>query len=356
MVSPTIPIAKQSDGLRPVSPAICTGVRPGAWFQNCQKWDNAAIGYRSEMNLDKLRAMQIFSRVVEANSFAGAARSLSLPRSTISRTLQELEAALGVSLLQRTTRTLSMTPNGSLYYDHCRRILDDIDGVESVLADSTAQPRGLLRVDMTSSFARAIVMPALDGFLARYPEIDLALTLGDRPVQLVREGVDCVVRSGIPESSALLVARRLGSFDWITCAAPGYLARYGAPHTLDDLAQHRIIGFQSGRSGRADDWIVEVDGEARTVAAGARLMVNETDAYLSCALEGLGLVRVASYLAAPQLRAGRLVRVLPDYGSAPVPLSLIYPQNRQVSSSVRAFADWLAALVRELQPGWQLAA
>lgn len=298
--------------------------------------------------------MQIFARVVESYSFAGAARSLSLPRSTISRSIQELEAALGVSLLQRTTRTLNLTPNGSLYYDHCRRILDQIDGVESVLADGAGKPRGLLRVDMTASFARAIVVPALDTFLARYPDVDLTLTLGDRPVELVQEGVDCVVRAGTPESSALLVARKLGSFDWITCAAPGYLQRHGTPGALDDLARHRIIGFQSGRSGRAGDWTFEVDGELRTVDAGGRLTVNETDVYLNCALGGLGLIRVASYLAAPHVRAGRLIQVLQHCHGVSVPLSLLYPQNRHLSSAIRAFADWLRELVRELEPGWQL--
>lgn len=306
--------------------------------------------------MDKLRAMQIFTRVVEAHSFAGAARSLSLPRSTISRSIQELETALGVSLLQRTTRTLSLTPNGSLYYDHCRRVLDDIDSVEGALSDSTARPRGLLRVDMTPSFARAVVIPALQRFLARYPEIDLVLTLGDRPVELVQEGVDCVVRAGTPHSSALLVARRIGRFDWIVCAAPAYLALHGQPQVPQDLARHQTIGYQSGRTGRAGDWTFEAGGEQRTVGAGGRVTVNETDAYLHCALEGLGLVRVASYLAAPHVRAGRLVQVLSGYRGAPVPLSLIYPQNRHLSSAVRAFADWLGELVRELEPGWQLPA
>lgn len=296
--------------------------------------------------MDKLRAMHIFSRVVEARSFAGAARSLSLPRSTISRSIQDLEAALGASLLQRTTRTLRLTPNGSLYYDHCQRILREIDEIEGTLSDGAATPRGPLRVDMTGSFARALVIPALRDFGARYPDIELSLTLDDRPVELIREGVDCAVRAGALDASPLLVARRIGSFDWIACASPDYLRRHPAPRSLDELAHHDIVGFQSGRGGRANGWLFDVD-------AAPRLTVNETDAYLDCGLAGLGLIRIASYLAAPHLRAGRLVRVLAGHRDEPAPLSLVYPQNRHPSSAVRAFADWLGELYRARAPEWQ---
>jgi LysR family transcriptional regulator for bpeEF and oprC len=268
--------------------------------------------------MDKLRAMQIFSRVVEARSFAGAANILAVPRSTISRAIQELEASLGVRLLQRTTRTLHVTPNGSLYYDHCQRILGAIEGVEAALSDSTAAPRGLLRVE------------------------------------LVQEGVDCVVRAGTPASSALLVARHLGSFDWITCASPDYLARRGTPDSIDALDGHDIVGYQSAATGRATDWRFTVDGAERTIAAGARLIVNDTDAYLGCGLEGLGLIRVASYVALPHLKAGRLVRVLPAVQGPPVPLSLIYPQDRHLASTVRAFADWLGQQVHAQQRTWHI--
>jgi len=303
--------------------------------------------------MDKLRAMQIFSRVVEAQSFAGAARILAVPRSTVSRSLQELEAALGVRLLQRTTRTLHLTPNGSLYYDHCQRILSEIEGVETALADSTVTPRGLVRADMTSSFARAVVLPGLRDFQARYPGIDLTLTLGDRPVELVQEGVDCVVRAGTPAASALLVARHLGSFDWIACASPDYLARRGTPHSLEALQAHDIVGYQSALTGRTAGWCFTVDGAEHTIAPGARLVVNDTDAYLGCGLEGLGVIRIASYLALPHLAAGRLVRVLPALQGPPVPLSLIYPQDRHLASTVRAFAEWLGERVRTQQADWQ---
>lgn len=296
--------------------------------------------------------MQIFSRVVESHSFAGAAKSLSIPRSTVSRSIQDLETFLGVSLLQRTTRTLSLTPNGSLYYDHCQRILGEVQSIEETLSESTLKPRGRLRIDMTSSFARLVVLPALRTFQARYPEIDLVLTLGDRTVDLIQEGVDCVVRAGVPESSALLVARKVGSFEWITCASPDYLEQHGVPQSLDELNHHQLVEFHSGRTGRATDWRFNVDGEERVISISGNLAVNDTDAYVTCGVEGLGLIRIANYLAIPHLRTGRLVPVLEQYKGPSVPLSVIYPQNRHLSSAVRAFVAWINELLRQVAPDW----
>jgi len=197
---------------------------------------------------------------------------------------------------------------------------------------------------MTATFARTIVLPALRDFQERHPDLALVLTLGDRPIDLVADGVDCVVRAGIPASSALLVARRVGSFAWVTCASPAYLARRGTPASLAALSQHDIIEFHSGTTGRATDWHCMVDGEERAIPVRGSLAVNDTDAYVSCGLEGLGLIRIADYLAEAHLASGRLVSVLPQVGSPDVPLSVIYPQNRHLPPAVRAFVTWLAAL------------
>ncbi|MGK5025389.1 LysR substrate-binding domain-containing protein [Janthinobacterium sp. RB2R34] len=297
--------------------------------------------------MDKIRAMKIFSRVVEAGSFAGAAKTLSLPRSTVSRSVQELEKALGVSLLQRTTRSLRLTSNGSFYHDHCRQMLQEIESVEASLSDSTMQPRGRLRVDMTSSFARTVVLPTIDGFLTRYPNLDIVLTLGDRPVDIIQEGLDCVVRSGTPESSALLVAKHIGSFDWITCASPDYLAQHGMPRSLEDLGHHHVIEFHSGRTGRAIEWCFGAENGEHLFRSRGRLAVNDTDAYISCGLEGLGIIRIAGFLARPHLKAGNLVRILPDEHGLPVPLSVLYPRSRHLSPAVRAFVDWMTVLLQD---------
>ena len=304
--------------------------------------------------MDKLRAMQRFVRVVEMNGFANAANGLSMPPSTVSRVIKDLESHLGARLLQRTTRTLSLTPDGILYYDHCRRILSEVDVVESALSGSTVPPRGKLRVDMPLSLARRVVLPAIRDFQDRYPDIDLALTLGDRPVDLVQEGVDCVLRAGIPESSAVLVARRIGSFEWVTCASPKYLKNHGEPKSLEDLRSHRLVQFLSGRNGRSVDWHFLVDGEERTVRVSGNLAVNDTDAYVTCGLEGLGLIRIANFIAQSYLRDGRLVSILGAYGAPEVPLSIMYPQNRHLSPSVRAFVSWISLLVGEAEPTWRL--
>ena len=302
--------------------------------------------------MDRIRAMQIFARVVESHSFAGAAKSLSIPRSTVSRSIQDLETFLGASLLQRTTRTLNLTADGSLYYEHCQRVLGEVAQVEASLSSGKGKPGGRLRIDMTASFARLIVLPAIKTFQARYPQVDLVLTLGDRPVELIQEGVDCVVRAGVPASSALLVARQVGSFEWLTCASPAYMAQHGAPCSLEELAEHQLVEFHSGRTGRSLDWRFTVDGEERAIAVQGKLAVNDTEAYLTCGLEGLGLIRIANFLAVPHLRSGRLIQVLEQYRSPPVPLSVIYPQNRHLSPAVRAFVQWLGELLREVEPGW----
>lgn len=292
--------------------------------------------------MDRLRMMQIFLRVVDARSFAGAAKSLSMPRSTVSRAIQNLESAVGVSLLQRTTRMLGVTPNGSVYYDHCQLILGEIDNLDFNLSGAVLPARGTLRVDMTASFARMIVLPAMHDFQAQYSDLALVITLSDRPVHLVEEGVDCVIRAGTPAVSPLLIARTIGSFEWVTCAAPTYLARHGAPASLAELAQHQTIEFHSGRSGRATDWHFIVDGKEIAVPVHGSLAVNDTDAYMRCGLEGLGLIRIARYLAQPHLASGRLVEVLAQYGSPSVPLSVMYPQSRHVPPAVRAFVAWIA--------------
>lgn len=294
--------------------------------------------------------MQIFARVVEAGSFAAAAKTLSIPRSTVSRSIQALEADLGVSLLQRTTRSLRLTPNGSFYYDHCRQVLLEMDKVAAALSAGATQLRGKLRVDMTSSFARAVVLPAIEKFLSRYPDLDIVLTLGDRPVDLIQEGLDCVVRAGAPQSSALLVAKRIGSYEWITCASPAYLKQHGIPLSLGDLSSHRIVEFHSGRTGRATDWhFVSPDGE-QVLGTRGRLAVDDTDAYISCGVEGLGLIRIASFLAAPLIETGRLIRVLPDHHGPQVPLSVLYPRDRHLSPLLRTFVDWMAGLLRDEKP------
>lgn len=304
--------------------------------------------------MDRLQAMRVFSRVVEVNSFIRAADSLDMPASSVTRVIKELENYLGVSLLQRTTRQVGLTDAGSLYYDHCRRLLAELEAVESSFPGSGGRPRGKLRVDMTASLARLFVIPAIRQFQQAYPDIELTLTLGDRTVDLIQEGVDCVIRAGIPRDSTTLVARRIAGFRWITCASPGYLNRHGYPRSFEDLRNHRAVGYLSGRSGRSAHWKFIVDGEERVAQVTETIVVNDTDAYVSCGLEGLGLIRAANYMVNPYLRSGRLRQVLPELEAPAAPLAIMYPRTRHLSPTVRVFADWITAVVRDAESLWNV--
>lgn len=304
--------------------------------------------------MDRLQSMQIFARVVEMHSFSRAAESLSLPPSRVTRAVKDLETFLGVRLLQRTTRHISLTPDGTLYYDHCRKLLADIESVESSFPGSAGQPRGRLRVDMTLSLARLVVLPAVKEFQSRYPDVELTLTASDRTVELVQEGIDCVIRAGTPEDSPTLVAKRVGGFEWITCASPEYLEQRGTPQTLEDLADHEAVGYLSSRTARTLMWHYVVDGEDRYVRMRERLIINDTDAYVTSALEGLGIIRAGSYMVIQHLRSGRLRPLLTNYPSPSVPLSVLYPRNRHLSPTVRAFVDWVAEIMKEAEGQWRL--
>lgn len=304
--------------------------------------------------MDRLQSMQIFARVVEMHSFSRAADSLSLPSSRVTRAVKDLETFLGVRLLQRTTRHISLTPDGTLYYDQCRRLLADIEAVESSFPGSAGQPRGRLRVDMTLSLARLVILPAIKDFQSRFPDVVLTLTASDRTVELVQEGIDCVIRAGTPEDSPTLVAKRIGAFEWVTCASPEYLALHGTPKTLDDLVEHHAVGYLSTRTARPLEWHFVVNGEYRTISMREHLIVNDTDAYVAAGLEGLGIIRPGSYMVREHLISGRLRRVLVDYPAPAVPLSVLYPQNRHLSPTVRAFVDWVSEVVREAEAGWRV--
>ncbi|TKC92405.1 LysR family transcriptional regulator [Trinickia terrae] len=291
--------------------------------------------------MDRLQAMQVFTRVVDTNSFTKAAETLDLPRASVTTIIQNLEAFLGVRLMHRTTRRLSLTPDGAAYYERCVRILADVEETETSLQNGNKKPHGKLRIDMPGSIGRTLVIPALCEFHKLYPDIDLQLGLSDRPVDLLQEGVDCVIRVGALQDSSL-VARRIGLFEGVTCAAPGYLERMGEPQTLEDLSQHRAVNYFSSRTGRVIDWSFLVDGKEIDVKMDSLVSVNDADAYLTCALEGFGLIQLARFMVLPHLRTGALKEVLLDWKPLPMPISVVYPHSRHLSPKVRVFVDWIA--------------
>ncbi|WP_246793404.1 LysR family transcriptional regulator [Burkholderia perseverans] len=299
--------------------------------------------------MDKLHAMQVFTRVVESNSFAGAADTLQMTRSTVTTTIQNLEAHLKVRLLNRTTRRLSVTPDGAAFYERCTRILADVDEAESVFSTRVA-PRGRLKTDMPGSIARMIVVPALADFHARYPDVELMLGIGDKAVDLIQDGVDCAIRIG-PLQDSTLVARRVGLSEFVTVASPAYLDAHGVPTTLADLEHHYAVNYFSSSNGRMMPIDFVVDGKPVTVRMRSRLAANDGDTYLQCALQGLGLVQLNDYLARPHLESGALVEVLGKWRPAPFPISAISPYNRQLSLPARAFVDWITERFAQSAPG-----
>lgn len=291
--------------------------------------------------MDRLQAMQVFTRVVDTNSFTKAAETLDLPRASVTTIIQNLEAYLSVRLMHRTTRRLSLTPDGAAYYERCVRILADVDETESSLQNGSKKPHGKLRVDMPGALGRTVVIPALCEFHKRYPDIDLQLGFSDRPVDLLQEGVDCVIRVGALQDSSL-VARRIGLFEGVTCAAPDYLARAGEPTTLDELSQFEAVNYFSSRTGRIINFDFLVDGKEVEVKMPSVVSVNDADAYLTCALEGFGLIQAPLFMVLPHLRSGALKEVLPAWKPLPMPISTVYPHSRHLSPKVRVFVDWVA--------------
>ncbi|HZH56509.1 MAG TPA: LysR family transcriptional regulator [Burkholderiaceae bacterium] len=296
--------------------------------------------------MDRFQAMQIFTRVVDANSFSHAADSLGLPRSTVSSTIQRLEQNLGVRLLNRTTRRLSLTPDGAAYYERCTQLLAELEDLEASFRDVTRGPRGRLRVEMKASIGRLILVPALCDFHARYPDIELAIGMSDRAVDMVREAVDCAIRVGELQDSSL-VARRIGTFESITCAAPSYLERHGEPLTIDDLEGHRAVHYLSDRTGRIVDWSFMVDGRQRDVQVKGMVSVNDGEAYVKCGLKGFGMIQAPRYMVAPYIESGELKEVLSQWTPPPLPISVVYLHNRHLSPKVRVFVDWVSELFQQ---------
>lgn len=287
--------------------------------------------------MDRLDAMRLFTRVVDRRSFTQAAHDLDLPRSTATQVIQQLETRLGVRLLQRTTRTVRPTLDGEAYYRRCLAILDDVEDAEGAFRG--AAPRGMLRIEVQGTIARHFLMPALPVFMARYPEIEIAMSESDRWVDVVREGVDCVLRYGaLPDSD--LVARRVTMLERITVAAPVYLERHGLPEVPADLVQHHMVGIRFVSSGALTP-IEFVDGDSRMrIEMPAPLSVTGTESFRDAVLMGLGIAQMPVFHIERDLAAGRLVRLLPKALVPSAPVSILYPRSRQLSPRVRLFIDW----------------
>jgi DNA-binding transcriptional LysR family regulator len=288
--------------------------------------------------MDRFDAMRVFTRVAERRSFTLAAEDLGLPRSTVTDAVKQLEARLGVRLLERTTRQVIPTLDGEAYHQRCLSLIADLEEAEAAFGGT--KPKGLLRVDVHGTLARHFVMPRLPDFLAEYPGIELYMSEGDRLVDLIREGIDCVLRVGELQDSDM-IARRVAMLEEITCAAPAYVDRFGQPASVDVLDGHIMVGFHSSGAGALLPLEFVVDGTVREMKLRTTVSVNGAESLVAAARLGLGLIQVPRYHVEDDLKRGTLVAILPDCPPSPTPVSLLYPRNRQLSPRVRVFIDWL---------------
>lgn len=296
--------------------------------------------------MDRLHAMKVFTRVVETNSFTRAADALELPRASVSVTIQRLENHLNVRLLQRTTRRVALTPHGAGYYQRCLRILADVEETEGSFKDISLAASGRLRVDIPGALGHVMVLPKIREFYACYPDIELMLGFGERNVDLIQEGVDCAIRVGTLKDSDL-VAKHVGLYQVITVASPAYLELYGTPTTIEKLDHHIATNRFSSRTGKIASLTFSVGGEPVEVRMKGHLAVNDAEAHLKSALDGVGIIQLGRFTATPYLQSGRLIEILPRSKPFPVPISAVYPQNRHISFAVRAFIDWITKIFSE---------
>jgi DNA-binding transcriptional LysR family regulator len=288
--------------------------------------------------MDRIDAMRLFTRVVDRCSFTDAAHDLDIPRSTATQVIKQLEIRLGARLLQRTTRIVRPTLDGEAYYRRCLAILDDIEDAEGAFRG--AAPKGMLRVEVQGTIARHFLLPGLSAFLERYPDIELSMSESDRWVDVVREGVDCVLRYGaLPDSD--LVARPVTTLHRITVAAPAYLERYGCPQAPDDLIHHRAVGIRLVTTGALAPMEFGGAEGMKQVTMRTPFSATGTETFRGAVLLGLGLAQMPVFHVERDLAEGRLVRVLADYPVPSAPVSILYPRSRQLSPRVRLFIDWV---------------
>jgi LysR family transcriptional regulator for bpeEF and oprC len=298
------------------------------------------------MAVNKLQAMQVFVRVVETGAMTRAADSLGLPKATATTLIQQLEAVLGVKLLNRTTRSVSATTDGAAYYARCVAILAAVKDTEESLSRRHSTPGGRLRVEVPTLMARLVIVPALSGFFARYPDIDLQLGCSERRSDLIEEGIDCAVWSGELEDSTL-IARRVGLLYFGTCASPDYLAVRGVPNHPDQLSAHRCINHFSPRTGKTFDWVFAKNAERIQTALRGPVAFDDENSYVAAAESGLGIAQIPAFVLKEAMERGSLDLVLGDWVPEPVPLNVVYPQNRHLSGKIRVFVDWVAELFSE---------
>lgn len=296
--------------------------------------------------MDKLDQYRVFVQVAEMGSFIKAAHALEMPRATVSAAIQQLEEKIGTRLLNRTTRRVHLSADGTQLLERVRPLLAEAEDVEHLFQNSQRQVSGPLRIDVPSRIARRLIAPALPGLLRRYPRLQLTLGSTDRAIDLVQEGVDCAVRVGTLHDSSL-VARPLGHIALINCGSPAYLREHGVPERPEDLTKgHWVVGYASPSSGRELPWEhLDASGRAKNLTLPSRVIVNNAESYIAGCRAGIGLIQIPRFDVQHLLDRGELAEVMTAHRAASMPVSLLYPHRRQRSRRLVAFVDWFSGLM-----------
>jgi DNA-binding transcriptional LysR family regulator len=293
----------------------------------------------------ELHALRIFARVAELGSFTQAADQLGLAKGRVSTVVQQLEADVGARLLQRTTRRVRLTPDGEQFIERCKELIADAEQLQGMFQPAAVGLRGRLRIDLSNALARDLIIPRLPEFLAAHPLLEIGISTTDRRVDLVQEGFDCVLRIG-HLADADLIARPLGVVRMRNLAAPAYLRAHGTPTTLADLAQHRIVHYAAKLGMQGAGWEYQEGGTTRMHPMRSVIVVNGTDAYQAACLAGLGMIQAPVQGTQHWVETGRLVDVMPHFTAAPMPVSLLYPNRRQIAPRVQAILNWMTQVVQ----------
>ena len=294
-----------------------------------------------------LEAVRMFVKVAELQSFTRAAEQLGASKARVSLRLSQLEAEVGTRLLQRTTRMVRMTEDGLQLFERGKRLLSDADELQTMFQQAPSALRGRVRLDLPVALARDTVIPRLPELLAAHPQLELSLSTTDRRVDLLQEGFDCVLRVGALRDSHLMV-RRLGALEMVNCASPAYLLKHGTPRTLADLADHLLVAYSPSLNPLHAEFEYREGKGYRTLPMRAAIVVNSTDAYNAACLAGLGIIQAPRYGKTRALAEGRVVELLRDFPSEPMPVSLLYGPSRSVPRRVRAVMAWLAQTLAPL--------
>ncbi|WP_225923502.1 LysR family transcriptional regulator [Pseudomonas vlassakiae] len=301
--------------------------------------------------MELLQSMQVFTRLAELGSFTRAADAMQIGRPQVTRAIQELETSLGVRLFQRTTRTVRLTPEGEKYYARATQILADVAAASTMFSSPGSTLRGRLRVDIPTAFSQPALIERLKAFSDLHPAIELALGVTDRTVDLVAEGVDCVLRIG-PLPSSSLVAARIGMATMVTCAAPRYLREHGEPKSLEELSAHLGVTFISGQNQRPLAWHFMDAGQEHSFISRQGITVNESNAYVQCGVAGFGLLQAPGIVLERFLADGTLTEVLQAYRPPPRPVSVLYPSRSHLAPQVEAFVCWVREQLPRLYGQW----